>query len=310
MKFSILIPAYKSKYLHECIESILTQNYPNLELIIVNDDSPENLDLIVHSFSDSRIRYYRNEKNCGAINVVDNWNICLSYATGDYVICMGDDDKLEPTALMGYVELIKKYPNIDLFHTRVKQIDEGGNFVKLTDSRPEWESVLSMIWHRMLYRQQYIGDYLFRTSVLKSIGGFYKYPLAWASDDITTYIVAAEKGCVHTDYPHFCYRINRQTITNCGNSEIKMQALIKTNQWYRNFVEAYQPKDIVDGYLKIMIQGNLNKYSIMQKSKIVTGDMLQSLFSVLKWIKWKKKYNISLSLLVYSFFEYLKFKNR
>ena len=63
-KFSITIPAYKRTYLQECIDSILGQTYTDFELIIVNDASPEDLDSIVNSFSDSRIRYYKNEKNC------------------------------------------------------------------------------------------------------------------------------------------------------------------------------------------------------------------------------------------------------
>ena len=75
MKFSITIPAYKRSYLKEAIDSCLAQTYGDFELIIVNDHSPENLDAIVTQYNDPRIRYYVNEKNCGAVNVVDNWNI-------------------------------------------------------------------------------------------------------------------------------------------------------------------------------------------------------------------------------------------
>ena len=99
MEFSITIPAYKAKYLNECIDSILAQTYKDFELVIVNDASPEDLDSIVNQYIDSRIRYYVNEKNCGAINVVDNWNKCLEYAKGEFIICMGDDDKLMPNCL-------------------------------------------------------------------------------------------------------------------------------------------------------------------------------------------------------------------
>lgn len=58
MKFSITIPAYKAKFLKECIDSILSQTYNDFELIIVNDASPEYLDSIINGYSDSRIRYY------------------------------------------------------------------------------------------------------------------------------------------------------------------------------------------------------------------------------------------------------------
>ena len=95
MKFSVTIPTYKVQYLREAVESVVSQTYPDWELIIIDDCSPENLRAAVEPFlADSRISYFRNERNCGVVNVVDNWNICLSHCTGDYVICMGDDDRL------------------------------------------------------------------------------------------------------------------------------------------------------------------------------------------------------------------------
>ena len=72
--FTIAIPAYKSKFLGEAIESCLSQTYSNFEVVIVDDASPEDLKSVVDRFHDDRIRFYRNEKNCGAVDVVDNWN--------------------------------------------------------------------------------------------------------------------------------------------------------------------------------------------------------------------------------------------
>ena len=70
--FTIAIPAYKSKFLSEAIDSCLAQTYTNFELVIVDDASPEALKSVVDRFHDNRIRFYRNEKNCGAVDVVDN----------------------------------------------------------------------------------------------------------------------------------------------------------------------------------------------------------------------------------------------
>ena len=60
MKFSIAIPAFKSAFLKECIDSVLNQTYKNFELIIVNDHSPEDIRGIIEQFADIRIRYYEN----------------------------------------------------------------------------------------------------------------------------------------------------------------------------------------------------------------------------------------------------------
>ena len=158
MFFSVTIPAYKAKYFKECIDSILAQTYSDFELIIVNDASPEDLDSIVSSYSDSRIRYYINEKNCGAVNVVDNWNKCLEYAKGEYIICMGDDDRLLPNCLEEYVKLMEKYPGLGVYHAWTEIIDEKGEYKNMTDARPEYESVYSLIWHRWKGRSQYIKE--------------------------------------------------------------------------------------------------------------------------------------------------------
>ena len=123
MTFSITIPAYKSQFLEKAIASVVAQTFKNWELIIVDDCSPEHLYQIVEPFQkDNRIHYYRNEKNCGAENVVDNWNICLSHATGDYIICMGDDDCLLPWCLEEYQKLLsKKHPLeiLSVLHTLI-----------------------------------------------------------------------------------------------------------------------------------------------------------------------------------------------
>lgn len=309
IKFSITIPAFKKKFLKKCIDSVLKQSYSGFELIIVNDASPEDLDNVVNLFNDARIRYYKNEKNFGAIDVVDNWNKCLSYATGDYLICMGDDDMLAEDALETYVRLIEKYPEVSLFHSRVKRIDENDQFIELTDVRPEYESVLSLIWYRMSYRQQYIGDFLFKTETLRSVGGFYKFPYAWASDDVSSYLVAEKNGVVNTNKPTFLYRCNCQTITMSGNAEVKMQALLLTDEWYKKFTTNYIARTEEETMLQTMIMQNLNKYSLRQKNILLMKDLYQrNGMSILKWLRVRKKYNLSFALLVFSFISFLKMK--
>ncbi len=82
---SIGIPAYKATYLKEAIDSVLNQTYTKFELIIVNDKSPENIEEIISTYNDKRIRYYKNEDNLGKTSIVLNWNKCLSYANGDFL---------------------------------------------------------------------------------------------------------------------------------------------------------------------------------------------------------------------------------
>ena len=125
-KYSFVLPAYKARFFREAIDSILAQTYKDFELIIVNDASPEDLDSIVNSYNDSRIRYYVNEQNIGGKDLVSQWNHCLEYAKGEYIILASDDDVYFPQYIEKMVALVQKYPEVNVFRPRVQRIDEKG----------------------------------------------------------------------------------------------------------------------------------------------------------------------------------------
>lgn len=306
LKFSVIIPAYKRTYLKECIESILTQTYSNFELIIVNDASPEDLDSVVLSYDTTRIRYYTNEKNCGAVDVVDNWNICLSYVTGDYVICMGDDDKLMPNCLEEYAKLIYKYPGLGLYHARTEIIDENSQFKDLQDARCEYESVYSLMWHRWDNRiRQYIGDFLFDVEILRANGGFYKLPLAWASDELSAYIAASSSGVANSKDILFQYRESNETITSTGNIEYKFKAWTLEEEWVDKFLEEKPTNSLDLKYWQLILQ---IKRKHFQKEKI---------YALAREFKWKsffyylilaRRNSLTFAMFLYSIILYYKGK--
>lgn len=300
MKFSIGIPAFKATFLKECLDSILCQTFTDYEVIIVNDDSPEDLDSIIDNFKSEKIRYYKNKQNVGAANVVDNWNICLSYAVGEYFILMGDDDKMLPTYLEEFGRLIEKYPKCDIYHCRTIIIDEQSKPMALTETRPEFETVYDSVFERMKgNRIFFISDYVFRTSQLRNNGGFYKLPLAWASDDISSYIAAMENGIAHTNNPVFMYRANSQTISSTGNIHLKMDAILGEESWLQKFIEA-DAVSFTDNIIKENITSELRLF--IQKKKLRTiyssGDNPVRMF--LKWHKSKQKYRLSTAEILYA----------
>ena len=289
VKFSIVIPAYKASYLKECVDSVLEQSYGNWELIVVDDDSPNNLKPIIDLYDDSRIFYHRNKKNCGALNVVDNWNICLSYCTGDYVICMGDDDKLFPDCLTEYARLIRKYPG----NGWTEIIDEKSNFFDITAPRAEFESCYSLVWNRWNGRtQQFIGDWCFEIEWLRSQGGFFKIPLAWSSDDITAAIAAMKNGVANSQELCFQYRVNSQTISKTGNVYEKMNAKLAEKKWYENFLER-KPENELD--LKYWL--SLKKQFVQRTEKAfamtISMDLKKHPLHLFSWFRRKKIYGYS-----------------
>lgn len=297
MIFSITIPAYKTQYLRQAIESVIVQNYQKWELIIVDDCSPEDLKSIVEPYlQDTRIQYYRNEKNCGAERIVDNWNICLSYCTGDYVICMGDDDILMPNALMEYKKMVDRYPSVKVIHGRTEIIDENGEVHAIQQERPEWESALSLVWNRWDNRnRQYIGDFCYHTASLREEGGYFFLPLAWGSDDITAVRAAEVNGIANINVPCFRYRENRYTITNSGRTNARKKAIatIEAYQWYQDFLVRYaKTMSEDDQEMMSTISGPMSEYFFKSLWKNCEDDVVpHHPFRIFYWYRILKQFN-------------------
>lgn len=298
IQFSVTIPAFKSRFLKESIESVLAQTYTNFELIIVNDGSPDDLDSIVSSLDDPRIRYYKNEMGFGGHNVVLNWNKCLDYCTGDYMICMGDDDKLLPCCLEEYVKLIKQFPGLNVYHAWTQIIDESSRIISMTPDRGILESCYSLMWHRIKGRRQFIGDYLFKVDRLRTMGGFYYLPYAWGSDDITVWRAALDGGIANGQVPMFQFRISALQISNIPHSEDKMKALDLRNRWMREFLEK-EPDDELDRiYYFNLVNGmldydlNNNQRDLIERDIDAYGNA-----RIKYWSEHQEEYRINPSLL-------------
>ncbi len=296
--FSIAVPAFKSNFLHDCVQSVLEQSFRDFELIIVNDASPEPLDDIVSEFHDNRIIYKKNAVGYGGYNVVGNWMECLNLAKGKYFMCIGDDDRLLPDCLDKYVALIEQYPNCKLFHAGTQFINEKSEVINLQEPRPPFESAWSMIWHRWFKnRSLVIGDFLFDTEYLKDQGGFVWFPYAWGSDACTAYKIAANSGgMVNMQDFAFQYRHNAKTISNSKSLfKEKILASFQTKEWYKSFL-AEAPSDSLDKVYWRVICNGLEDYFGENHKRMIIFDIKadHSLKNLLFWIKNAKKYQLSI----------------
>jgi glycosyltransferase involved in cell wall biosynthesis len=104
---SIIMPSYNTaSFIAESIQSVLAQSYKDLELIIVDDCSPDNTDDVVKPYlSDERIRYLKNEKNSGA---AVSRNRALREAKGKWIAFLDSDDLWMPEKLQKQVRFMEK----------------------------------------------------------------------------------------------------------------------------------------------------------------------------------------------------------
>lgn len=119
-KVSVIVPVYKvENYLAQCIESIINQSYKNLEIILVEDGSPDNCPKICDEWSrkDNRVKVIHKENG----GVSSARNIGIESATGDFIAFVDADDYIESNM---YELLMKKQAegDFDLVFSRFKTI--------------------------------------------------------------------------------------------------------------------------------------------------------------------------------------------
>lgn len=221
---SICIPAYKRKFLSETISSALSQDYKNIELIIVDDHSPQKLFDIVSPFlSDNRVSYYMNERNYGSESIVLNWNICLQKAKGEFFVLLCDDDLLKPDFVSTLVDLSYKYPTCNVFHGRRSQL-----YTNKEEEDPEWPEFLSFNSYMLKDNKSHsITEFLYRTSAIAGIG-YVVFPLGWCSDNASLIRFIQTGGVVSSRNVLAFFRHSEEHISRKGEKEfIKVKALMQ-----------------------------------------------------------------------------------
>lgn len=206
MTVSFIMPAYKSAFLKEAIESILAQTGDGWELVVVDDCSPDDIRGIVSGFRDPRIRYFRNTENIGGKDLVRQWNHSIGYAEGEWIVLAGDDDIYAPEFVSEVCRLVEKYPQVDMVRARVALVDEKGARMwgegTFTEMNSKEDFLSGWLTARAL---TCIGNYAFRKEKLEEIGGFVNFPCGFCSD-IAPPIMLSENGVANTSEELFKFR--------------------------------------------------------------------------------------------------------
>lgn len=161
-KISVIIPIYNvEKYLKDCIDSVLSQSFKNLEVILVDDGSPDNSGKIADSYAlkDNRVKVI-HKKNGG---IADARNVGLENATGEYIMFIDSDDFLLQDALKILENKIEK-ENADYVIANYINCDEESNLwdapvfskekykefkLNIKDYKDSFYIMNSAVWNKM-----------------------------------------------------------------------------------------------------------------------------------------------------------------
>jgi glycosyltransferase involved in cell wall biosynthesis len=121
---SIGVPVYNGEnYLAKALDSILNQTFTNLEVVISDNASTDATATICHEYQqrDSRIHFYRSEKNLGGIR---NFNRVFELSHGEFFQWVAHDDEIAPEYLERAVNIFNQHPEVVLCYARAFRINE------------------------------------------------------------------------------------------------------------------------------------------------------------------------------------------
>ncbi|MCW4003158.1 MAG: glycosyltransferase [Candidatus Bathyarchaeota archaeon] len=130
-RVTIGLPVFNGgKYLRFALDSILSQTYGDFELIISDNASTDETQLICQEYQlrDHRIRYFRNKKNLG---IAKNHNLVFQLSLGEYFKWASHDDVLSPTFIEECVRALDKDQSMVLCHSKTGRIDTTGKLIGL-----------------------------------------------------------------------------------------------------------------------------------------------------------------------------------
>lgn len=170
-RISIVTPSFnQGQFLEQTIRSVLLQNYPNLEYIVMDGGSTDNSVEIIKKY-EKYITYWTSEKDNGQADAIYRG---FERATGELIGWLNSDDLLLPGALISIGEYFTEHPGTELIIGGCLQIDENGHLVRGKKGMPRFNLGRNATFSDVLWTDSsfYQPATLWRRDIFFEIGGF------------------------------------------------------------------------------------------------------------------------------------------
>lgn len=262
---SVIVPIYNvEKYLHQCLKSIINQTYKNLEIILVDDGSPDNCPKICDEYSrkDKRIKVIHKEN--GGLSSARNAG--LDVVTGEYISFIDSDDMIDEKFIETLYNLCKEN-NCDISECNLQRFEK--EVVKKADNYDK-----KIYTNYEMQRRLYIPEYFIRGIVVwnklykRYLYDDIRFPTGKINEDeFTTYKVlykCKSSICV-TDEELYFYRINENSIMGQKFNPKRLDVLDafeERKEFYKNCGEMELYFDTISKYHKILKDLYMNTKNI------------------------------------------------
>ncbi len=219
---SIIVPVYKVEpFIERCLDSVITQTYRNLEIILIDDGSPDNCGAICDEYAlrDDRIHVFHQENR----GVSASRNAGLDVVTGDYIVFVDSDDYIAPDMIEGVVrEAERESADIVIFDYFIDNAKEV-HAVKTLDSIKSLEQIQEMIL--MDTYPSYLWNKFYRAALFDNV----RMSLRKFEDlMVMPHVFLKARKITYLPVPYYYNHANNTALTSAVNvGNVKQNAISK-----------------------------------------------------------------------------------
>lgn len=217
---SVYIPTHnRAKLLERAVMSVLNQTYKNIEVIICNDASQDNTEVVLTKFAnmDSRVRFISNESPQGACY---SRNRCINLASGEFITGLDDDDEFMPERIERFVNIVRELNKSIICSNRVFKSSQSENIGHIYTGDINIGMMSSRNW---------VGNQIFtKTKYIKELHGFDESFPAWQDYDMWFRVINMYGACYRDSKPTYIFYVDddRPRITTSSRSHMGYRAFI------------------------------------------------------------------------------------
>lgn len=289
VKFSVIIPVYNSsKYLKECLDSVISQTYKDMEIICINDGSADNSLSVLKEYEekDNRIKVYSQEnKGVGSAR-----NYGMELAKGEYITFLDSDDKLSSNALKSVNKFFENNEALDVVAIPILFFSEYNHELnykfnlkedsrnRLMDLNKNYESIQASVSSSFI-KADSIGDLRFNEELS------YNEDLIF----INKLLLKTKKIGLVKDAAYFFRRANDKSLTNTAKD--KKEFYVYRLKCLRELIDYALEKDgVVPKFIQCIITYSLKSFEGVEDlprnwSNEETDEFWESLYDILDYIE-------------------------
>ena len=299
---SLIIPCYnQAKFLVEAVESIAGQNYQNLEILLVNDGSTDETEVIAKKLASQHknIRFF-SQVNKGPSSAR---NVALKEAQGEYILFLDADDFLVTNQLFTLSDFLQKNQEVSIVYTAGRYIGESSLVAKRSEDL--WGDYTTDPLTSLLTRGNFIliHSAMFRRDLLGKVGLFDES--LWRLEDWDFWLRCAEHGAKFAYLPgiQVPYRIHGENSTESGLKMVEARIMVLKKLLQTANLQPEQ-REVIIWQLVIAYLGAASRHLVGGKRDLARENV-QSAERVMPASLYVRMYRICLDILPAKLFIFL-----